>query len=751
QVELNTIFNAAGNGMRVIDKNFNVIRLNQAFAELTGVNIKELEGLKCYDQFPHPKCHTQECTLKRILDGEEYIDIEVIKERIDGSKITCTLVATPYQNVYGEIVGVIEVFKDITEHKEAEQKLKESIEKFKTLFIHIPVPTYVWKKVKNNLMLVDYNEAAYKLTNGGVKNYLEIKATDLYRDNPAILNDLFQCANEKVTISRRMNYILHTNQKEKILNVIYAFAPPNLVLVLADDITEYKKTEQMLLKNEKFLSNVFSSIQDGICIIDKNYNIIKINPTMEQWFPHMKPIQGKKCYQVYQHRKEPCEDCLCSKVYETYEPIVKTIIRKGPKKENLGMLDVYTFPLFDQETGIVNGVIEYIRDVTEYKLAEQKLKESEEKYRSILENIKEGYFEADLRGNFTFCNNAFFNIINFPKEEVIGNNYSYFINEAYLDNVYQMFNNVYKTENPQSSIIFKTKSLNSENRFIESSAYLRFDSKGNKVGFYGLIRDITEKMNAERVIKQEINKLKELDQIKTDFIDRISHELRTPLVSISSASQLLLELCRDKIDSRIESLIKIINDGGKRLEFLIENLLDASRIESRKLKLVRKRENIKKIILECIAELKFIADQRNIKIIHELNVDFFINIDQFRIKQVIMNILMNAINNTPPYGLIYLNLEKQENFIDIKIKDTGVGFTKNEMSKIFKKFGKIERYGKGMDIITEGSGLGLYLSKEIIDAHNGAIWVESNGRNKGSMFTVRLPGKTLEIANHQTD
>ncbi|MFX1243220.1 MAG: PAS domain S-box protein [Promethearchaeota archaeon] len=751
QVELNTIFNAAGNGMRVIDDNFNVIRFNQAFAELTGANIKELEGFKCYNQFPHPECHTQECTLRRILDGEEFIDIEVIKERKDGSKVTCMLVATPYQNANGEIVGAIEVFKDITEHKQTEKKLKESTDKFKTLFMYNPVPTYVWKKIENDLILVDYNEAAYKITDGGVKAYLESKATNLYRNNPDILDDLNRCLNEGVLISKEMNYKFHSAPKEKILDVTYAFIPPDLVLVHTKDITKHKKTEELLLNNEKFLSNVFSSIQDGICIIDKNFNIIRINPTMERWYPHMKPILGKKCYQVYQHRTEPCEDCLCAKIYETYEPIVKTIFRKGNEKEILGILEVYTFPLFDQESGAVNGVIEYLRDVTEYKLAEQKLKESEEKYRSILENINEGYFETDLRGDFSFCNNAFFNIIKFPKEEIMGNNYSYFINEEDLDNVYQMFNTVYRTENPQISIKYRIKSLIGEPRFVETSAYLRFDSKGNKIGFYGLIRDITEKTNAERMIKQEINKLKEIDQIKTDFIDRISHELRTPLVSISSASQLLLESCRDKIDKKSESLIKIINDGGRRLEFLIENLLDVSRIESNELKLIIKRENIVKIILECIAELKFMADQRNLKIINSLYNEYFIEIDSLRIRQVLMNIIMNAINNTPPFGLISVNLKKQENFIDIKITDTGVGFTKQEMSKIFKKFGKIERYGKGMDLITEGSGLGLYISKEIIDAHNGAIWVESNGRNKGAVFTIRLPVKNLESKNYKTN
>ncbi|MFX0058007.1 MAG: PAS domain S-box protein [Candidatus Hodarchaeota archaeon] len=758
-------------------------------------------------------------------------------------------------------------FNDITERIESELKLKESEEKFKTLFKHIPIPTYVWKKVDNSIILIDYNDAAYKKTEAGVKNLLGIKAAELYKENPNILEYLYRCADEKVLISKEMKYQLHTSKKESYLDATYTFIPPDLILVHLEDITERKqaenvirnaladldtifnaagdgmrvvdknhnvlrvnhaftvltgvsetelleqkcyeqfphpkchtpqctiqcilageeridtevvkkrqdgsevtcilvatpfrnadgvllgvvetfkdisirkKTELLLIEKEKFLSNVFSSIQDGICIINKDYTILRTNPTMENWYSHMSPIVGKKCYQVYQYRTEPCEDCLCAKIYETCEPILKVIPRKGHKGEELGILEVYVFPLLDQETGIVNGVIEYIRDVSEHYTAEQKLKESEAKYRNILETIREGYFEIDLNGNFTFFNDAFCEILKFPKEEFIGHNYTDFISIKNLEDVYKMFNSFFKTKIPQSSIEFKIKSTNGNIMFVESSAYLRYDSDGHKIGFYGLIRDITEKKKAEEMIKQEIEKLKELDRIKTEFVYRTSHELKTPLVSISSASQLLLDNSKEKIDNKTKTLLQIIYKGGERLELLIENLLDVSRIESRKLELKKEKNDIVKIILECIDELKYAAKARNLKITHELNGDFNIKIDSFRIRQVILNILWNAIKNTLPNGIISISLEIQKNFVDIKIKDTGVGFTQKEKTKIFEKFGKIERYGKGMDIDTEGSGLGLYISKEIVIAHKGTIWVESKGRNKGSTFIVRLPTK----------
>ena len=126
----------------------------------------------------------------------------------------------------------------------------------------------------------------------------------------------------------------------------------------------------------------------------------------------------------------------------------------------------------------------------------------------------------------------------------------------------------------------------------------------------------------------------------------------------------------------------------------------------------------------------------------EIENDYYINIDKVRISEVIMNLLSNAIKYTPPKGTITIGLEMLNSHLDIKIIDTGIGFTLNEKRRIFKKFGKIERYGKGMDIVSEGSRFGLYLSKEIINAHNGLIWVESEGKNKVSTFIIRIPLNT---------
>jgi signal transduction histidine kinase len=155
------------------------------------------------------------------------------------------------------------------------------------------------------------------------------------------------------------------------------------------------------------------------------------------------------------------------------------------------------------------------------------------------------------------------------------------------------------------------------------------------------------------------------------------------------------------------------------------------------------------VINNCISDNRYLATKRNIII--ELNMPDFLKLefDKMRIEQVITNLLSNAIKNTPKKGIIRINLEEKGDYVYFNISDTGIGLTEQEMEKLFTKFGKIERYGQKMDVDIEGSGLGLYISKEIVDLHGGYIWVESAGRNKGSTFYIKLSKhRNEEVTNN---
>ncbi|MFX0070824.1 MAG: ATP-binding protein [Candidatus Hermodarchaeota archaeon] len=244
--------------------------------------------------------------------------------------------------------------------------------------------------------------------------------------------------------------------------------------------------------------------------------------------------------------------------------------------------------------------------------------------------------------------------------------------------------------------------------------------------------DITERKKAEQ-------ELLLLNKLKSELLTRSSHELKTPLMSIKGFTDLLSIKFQDSFYQEELELINEIKKGCNRLEILIRDILNTAELESGTVMLELSKSNLSSVIRECIEELKGFANSRD----HTINLilhDNLINIfDIKQIRQVINNIVTNAIKYTPPKGIITIRSETKEKFITISISDTGIGFIKKEIQHLFKRFGKIERFGQGFDVITEGSGLGLYISKKIIEMHGGELWVQSEGRYKGSTFYFTLP------------
>ena len=233
--------------------------------------------------------------------------------------------------------------------------------------------------------------------------------------------------------------------------------------------------------------------------------------------------------------------------------------------------------------------------------------------------------------------------------------------------------------------------------------------------------------------------LEEQSNLKTELLSRTSHELKTPLISIKGFTELLLTVHKSNLDTDIISILEEIENGSSRLEKLVNSLLESSRLDQGQLKLNITTEDLTFLIKFCVKELQGLVELRNQTITLNIQEYLTCNFDKERIYEVMSNLLLNAIKYTPPGGEINIRSEIKEKFYIISVEDTGIGITEEEKSQLFKQFGKIERYGKGWDVDIEGSGLGLYISKKIIELHRGKIWVESEGINKGSKFYFSLP------------
>ncbi len=242
---------------------------------------------------------------------------------------------------------------------------------------------------------------------------------------------------------------------------------------------------------------------------------------------------------------------------------------------------------------------------------------------------------------------------------------------------------------------------------------------------------------------KHVNKLEKLNELKSEFLRRASHELKTPLISIKGYSNLLLTLHQEELNKDINSMLIEIDHGCQRLEDIIKTLIVGFKLESSKLKPQMSLEDLSFLIKFCLSEFSPLIKSKHHTLTIKIEDKIMTRFNKEQMYEVISNLLSNAIKYTPPNGKINIQTELKNNEVIFKIHDTGIGFTENEKTQVFKKFGKIERFGQGFDVEIDGTGLGLYISKRIIKLHGGKIWFESGGRNGGSAFFFSLPIKTF--------
>ena len=238
-----------------------------------------------------------------------------------------------------------------------------------------------------------------------------------------------------------------------------------------------------------------------------------------------------------------------------------------------------------------------------------------------------------------------------------------------------------------------------------------------------------------QVLKSNIEKLKELDRLKTDFLNTVSHELRTPLTSIKAFSELLLDNSGEDLETQVHFL-NIINEECDRLTRLITELLDLSRIESGRMQWNKTHMSMAKAIRSAIIATKSLVDEKGLTLVKHMPSTLpGIDGDFDKIEQVIINLLSNAVKFTDEGGRIEVRVEAADGWVNVSVADTGVGIPADYLTKVFDKFQQVE-----MDSETKipGTGLGLAIVKNFVEGHHGEVWVESEP-GKGSTFYFKIP------------
>lgn len=241
---------------------------------------------------------------------------------------------------------------------------------------------------------------------------------------------------------------------------------------------------------------------------------------------------------------------------------------------------------------------------------------------------------------------------------------------------------------------------------------------------------------ANKDLEKANDRLKEVDQLKSEFLSLATHQIRAPLTAIKGYASLILEGDYGKLTPDARGAVQVIFNSCQNLVVIVSEFLDISRIEQGRMKYDLVKFDVSKLISEIISELKPTIEKTGLTMNFESqNIPFMVYADLGKLKQVLGNIIDNSMKYTPKGG-IRITIEEEVNKTKILVSDTGIGVAPEDISKLFTKFTRAKDAFRTNVI---GTGLGLYVAKQMIEAQNGKVWVESPGLGKGSTFCIELP------------
>jgi len=371
-----------------------------------------------------------------------------------------------------------------------------------------------------------------------------------------------------------------------------------------------------------------------------------------------------------------------------------------------------------------NAILNILEDVEEEKNISTSLADDLKKFKLAVENASDHIVITDAEGVILYANNAVERITGFSNEEVIGKKAGNSILWGGKMDI-PFYKKLWKTIKKDKKVFtgeINNKRKNGEEYIALASISPVLDNNGEVVFFVGIERDVTQ----ERLV----------DQAKTEFVSLASHQLRTPLSAINWYAEMLLNGDAGKLNAEQSQYVEEVYRGNQRMVELVNALLNVSRLELGTFTIEPTKEDLRVIADEAIKEIEIQMAQKKIQFKKKYPKSLpKIDLDKKLTFMIFQNLLSNATKYTPEGGKVNLEILEKDDVLRIEIKDTGMGIPKSQQSKIFTKLFRADNVRK---TDTEGTGLGLYIIKKIVEQVGGKIWFDS-AEDKGTTFIVELP------------
>jgi PAS domain S-box-containing protein len=440
----------------------------------------------------------------------------------------------------GHMKNVSGVFFNITDRKRAEEALRESEEKFRNIVESSPMGIHMYKfEPDGRLIFTGANPAADAIL--GINN-TQFFGKTIEEAFPLLVNTEVPgrfrraCVKGETWQAEQIDY---EDKQIKGAFEVHAFqTAPGKMAAMFLDITHRKQTEEKLKKSENFLQNIFDAIQDGISVLDKDLNIIRINNTMEKWYSHTMPFKGKKCYEFYHGRTKRCKICPSIRALEkgSLQMDIVPLVESG---ESVGWLELYSFPILDAD-GIPSGIVEYVRNITERMEAEQALRESEQRFRTVADFTYDWESWIAPDGTYLYVSPSCQRITGYGAHEFL-------LDAKLLEKIVHPDEHKLLVRHLKEEIVsinaqtieFRIITSSGDERWIAHICQPVYGDDGSFLGRRASNRDITEKKQGETALRRAHDELEKRVQERTAELMKTNKELKAEIFNRKKAEKAL--------------------------------------------------------------------------------------------------------------------------------------------------------------------------------------------------------------------
>lgn len=742
------ILEAMPTGMSIVDEEGRIIYLNQNFQQVFG---KKAFGQKCYDIFKDDRTQCQLCPLKESIEIGQTKTIEI--EGVAGGRIFS--VSHTGINLEGK-KHVLEFFRDITDYKKTEKAIRVSEEKYHNLY----------NSIRDGIALADLKGKILECN----QTYLdmlgyderEVKQITYQEITPEKWHQM-----EKEIIERRVLEKGYSGVYEKefrrkdgtvfpvsiqVWLICDEKGRPKGTWAMVNDITFRKKRQEEIeslirdLKNERekrenlltrianerdVLDTLMENTKSQLAYMDKDFNLVAVSQSYCQEYGKKKEeLLGKNYFRLFPSREN---EAIFKKVLESGEAVeflAKPIVFADRPYLGTTYWDWALTPVKDARNQIFGLVISMI-DVTERIKTEkelsnyaQKLEQFAadlEKFKLAIENVHEHIVITDKNGAILYSNAGAELITGYSQKEVLGKTPALWGQQMEKE-FYEKFWQTIKVEKKPFIGEFVNKRKNGQRYIADAMVIPILDNQRNIRFFVGVERDVTEAKN--------------LDRAKTEFISLAAHQLRTPIATISLTAEMLIDGLAGKIGPEANRYLADIMEHVRKMTSMIEVFLNISRMEIGTFEINPKPLDLVKNIEENLKGVAPLMQAKSLRLKKSLPTGpLLMNIDPKITNLALENILSNAVKYTPSGGSIKVLTETQDGQIVISVSDNGCGIPESQQSQIFQKMFRADNV---KDSQIEGTGLGLYAARMLLNEAGCKIWFDSK-ENKGTTFFLAIP------------